>query len=175
MMCFYIIGTVISIGAIWLGWNLSLDAQWQPTDQDTIDQIMSLANVEEEELIYDLGCGDGRVLIQAAQTHGVRGIGVEIDPLRALIARCRTYIAHVNDLVEISFGNMYDQALDDADVVFLFLSKTANKKLSNKLRSELRPDARIVSYFHELPQWTPRKVARNQNGYALYLYVRDHD
>ncbi len=174
-MYLYSIGLVIGIGAIWLGWNLSLDAQWQPTDLDTIHRILSLANLKRGERVYDLGCGDGRVLIEAAKSHVIMGIGVEIDPLRALIAKCRTYISGVNNRVEISLGNMYDQHLDNADVIFLFLSETANKKLSTKLRSELQPETRIVSYFHKLPKWDPKKVAHNKQGYELYLYVNEYD
>ena len=163
----------ISLGvlsAIWVGWNLTLDALWQPTDRTTVRRILFLARVKEGETVVDLGCGDGRVVIAAARMFGAHGLGIEIDPLRVLWARAWARLSGVNGSVRIMRADMYGADLSHADVVVLFLSSDANYKLQNKLLHELRPGARIVSYYHPMWGWEPEEVGVAKSGYPIYLY-----
>jgi len=155
---------------VWVNWNHTLDAWWQPTDEETIDLIFSLAYIRPGETVYDLGCGDGRFLIRAARRYEAVGVGIEIDPVRVIISRIRLIFSGVYSRVTIKFSNMYEASIDDADVIFLFLSETANAKLADKLGNETRPGTRVISYYHEIPNWKPIKTKHNDMGYPVYLY-----
>lgn len=168
-----IIGIAICLAvltAVWVGWNLTLDALWQPTDRVTVRRILFLAEVKPGECVVDLGCGDGRIVIAAARLFGAQGIGIEIDPARVLWARGWAVLAGVKDRVRIVRKDMYKVDLHSADVVVLFLSPDANFKLQDKLRRELHPGARIVSYYHPIWGWEPNEVGVAKTGYPLFLY-----
>jgi|LZCG01.1.fsa_nt_gb SAM-dependent methyltransferase len=163
----------IALGAVtilWVGWNLTLDALWQPTDRVTVRRILHLARVKEGEHVLDLGCGDGRFVVAAARGFKARATGVEIDPCRVLWARGWTFIAGVSSQTRILWGDMYTASLSGVDVVILFLSPTANLKLQERLRRELKPGARIVSYYHPMWGWKPDEIGIAKSGYPLYLY-----
>jgi SAM-dependent methyltransferase len=168
-----IIGISISLAVLtvaWIGWNLSLDALWQPTDRVTVRRILFFADVKPGERVVDLGCGDGRIVITAARLFDAQGIGVEIDPARVLWARTWALLAGVKDRVRIVWKDMYKVDLHGADVVVLFLSPVANFKLQDKLRRELHPGARIVSYYHPIWGWEPEEIRAAKTGYSLFLY-----
>jgi len=163
----------IALGAITIGlilWNLTLDALWQPTDRATVGRILSLAQVQEGERVVDLGCGDGRIVIAAARDFNAQATGVEIDPFRVLWARAWVYLSGIKGRARIVWGDMYKFELTQTDVVILFLSEKANRKLEGKLRRELKEGARIVSYFHPLYGLTPAEVGKAARGDPLYLY-----
>lgn len=164
---------VLGVGGVtllWIAWNLTLDALWQPTDRVTVRRILSLAQVQEEERVVDLGCGDGRIVIAAAKEFHAQALGVEIDPFRVFYARMWALLAGVRDRVRIVHGNMYAQDLTSVDVVILFLSATSNFKLQTKLRRELAGGARVVSYYHPMWGWTPDETGEARDGYPIYLY-----
>jgi len=168
-----LIGAAICLGvlsAIWVGWNLTLDALWQPTDRATVRRILFLAQVQPEETVVDLGCGDGRIVIAAARTFAARGIGIEIDPARVLWAKTAVLLSGVRKNVRILRNDIYKADLHDADVVVLFLSPDANYRLQDKLLRELKPGARIVSYYHPMSGWEPEEVGVAKTGYPIYLY-----
>jgi SAM-dependent methyltransferase len=158
------------ISAVWVAWNLTLDALWQPTDKETVRRILVLAQVHQGETVFDLGCGDGRIVIAAARWFGARGVGIEIDPARVLWARFWAFLMGVSRSVEIRLKDMYKVDLGRADVVVIFLSSKANQKLQDKLYDQLHRGARIVSYYHPLRGWKPARVGQGRNGHAIYLY-----
>ncbi len=158
----------VTIILIW--WNLTLDALWQPTDRITVRRILSLAKVKPGEVVIDLGCGDGRIVIAAAREFGARSLGVEIDPFRALWGKAWIRLAGLSDRARIAWGDMYKFNISQADVVVLFLSSKANEKLGRKLATELKPGARIVSYFHPLHGFSPAEIGEAKGGYPLFLY-----
>lgn len=168
-----IIGVAICLAVltvVWVGWNLTLDALWQPTDRVTVRRILFLAEVKQGERVVDLGCGDGRIIITAARLFGAQGVGIEIDPARVLWARIWAVLAGVKDRVRILWKDMYKVDLHAADVVVLFLSPNANYKLQDKLLRELHPGARIVSYYHPMWGWEPNEIGVAKTGYPIYLY-----
>ncbi|MDH4066455.1 MAG: class I SAM-dependent methyltransferase, partial [Acidobacteriota bacterium] len=131
------------------------DAFFVPSRQSIADAMLALAEVTPTDLVYDLGSGDGRVLILAAQKYGARGVGIEIDP--ALVARARAVAEEggVADRVRFIEGDLFTADISQATVVTLYLSTRANRRLLPKLRSELHPGARIVSQQFDLRPWTP--------------------
>ncbi len=163
---------VILAGSLWAGWNLSLDARWQPTGSETIARSLTLLNIAPGDLVYDLGCGDGRWLTRIVSEYDGKAIGVEIDPGRVLISWLRIVLAGAYPRAKVKWGNMYETDLSGADGVILFLSGEANRKLGPKLRQELDPGARVVSYYHQLPGWTPLETETNPEGHSIYLYER---
>jgi len=167
----WVIGLILGgITLLWIAWNLTLDALWQPTDRVTVQRILFLAGIEPEEHVVDLGCGDGRIVVAAAKEFDARATGVEIDPLRVLWGRLAALVAGVGRRVRIVRANMYTYDVSDADVVILFLSATANFKLQERLRRQLKPGARIVSYYHPMWGWTPDEVGEARGGYRIFLY-----
>lgn len=158
------------VSGVWVIWNLTLDALWQPTDAETVRRMLVLAHVQPGETVIDLGCGDGRIVIAAARFFGARGIGIEIDPARVLWARVRTLLMGVSQRVEIWLRDMYRADLRDADVIVLFLSSKANYKLQDKLLHQLQRGARVVSYYHPMRGWKAEKIGKSSTGHPIYLY-----
>ncbi|MFW6012759.1 MAG: SAM-dependent methyltransferase [Candidatus Bipolaricaulota bacterium] len=174
-MSFWVLITLLSCSIVWVLWNSSLDAWWQPTDHTTVKRILDLADIRPDDIIYDLGCGDGRIVVEAAKQYGIRGVGIEIDPLRVAISWLRALFAGQQSRVTIKMGNMYRVDLRQADVVVLFLSASSNRKLAPKLSRELEEGSRIVSYYHELPGWDSIQRAKSRDGHLLYLYQKGVD
>jgi SAM-dependent methyltransferase len=165
------IGVVLGgLTLLWIAWNFTLDALWQPTDQVTVQRILFLAGLREGEHVVDLGCGDGRIVVAAAKSYPVRATGVEIDPFRVLFGRLWILFAGVRRRARILRRDMYAFDLADVDVVILFLSATANFKLQTKLKRELRRGARVVSYYHPMWGWTPSTTGEARDGYPIYVY-----
>jgi SAM-dependent methyltransferase len=155
---------------LWIGWNFTLDALWQPTDRVTVRRMLLLGEVGPADHVVDLGCGDGRIVVTAARDFGARATGVEVDPFRVLWARAWALLAGVRRRVRIVRGNMYTHDVSNASVVVLFLSATANFRLQERMRHELPPDARVVSYYHPIWGWEPDLIGEARDGYPIYVY-----
>jgi SAM-dependent methyltransferase len=119
--------------------------------------MLDLAAVGPSDVVYDLGCGDGRVVIEAAR-RGARGVGVDIDPARVREARANARAAGVEARVEIVEGDLFETDLRDATVVMLFLQPDLNVRLRPRLLAQLRPGARVVSHWHDMGDWRPDRV-----------------
>jgi SAM-dependent methyltransferase len=153
-------------------WNCRLTVMFEPAPLAAARCILEMLCVQPGEVVYDLGCGDARMLILAARRYGARGVGVEIDLLRVLLARLLVCLWGVSRQVDIYHADINDAELSTADIVVLFLSPEVNSRLKSKLAEELRPTARVVSYQHCIPGWKP-KVQRSfsQDGGLVFLYV----
>ncbi|MGD9676312.1 MAG: cyclopropane-fatty-acyl-phospholipid synthase family protein [Candidatus Bipolaricaulia bacterium] len=162
--------TLGALSLLWLGWNLTLDALWQPTDRVTVRRILLLSAIRPGERMVDLGCGDGRIVIAAARHFGAHAVGVEIDPFRVCWARLAALFAGVPHRARIVHGNMYTYDLRESDVVVLFLSATSNFKLQERLKSALRAGSRVVSYYHPMWGWEPDVIGEARDGYPIYVY-----
>ena len=122
--------------------------------------MLEMASVTAQDVVYDLGSGDGRIPITAAKEFGARGVGIEIDPVLVARAEANARDAGVADRVEFRLGNMYAADLRGATVVTLFLHPQPNLKLRPALRAQLRPGSRVVSYIWDMGDWKPDAVRR---------------
>ena len=131
--------------------------------------MLQMANVGPDDVVLDLGSGDGRIPIAAARDFGARAVGIEIDPGLVLLARDEARTAGVADRVEFKEGDMYEADLSAATVVTLFLNPRPNLKLRPKLLASLRPGARIVSYMWDMGDWQPEAV-QTLDGQRILLW-----
>jgi SAM-dependent methyltransferase len=147
------------------------DVRYEPTPREVVEQMLDLAKVGPGDVVYDLGCGDGRIVIEAAK-RGARGVGVDIDPERIRESRANARAAGVEDRVEFREGDLFETDVRSASVVTLFLWPTINMKLRPRLMSELRPGSRVVSYWHDMGDWKPRETVDTKRA-KVYLWVID--
>lgn len=151
---------------------VDLDVAYIPTPKLIVHQMLNLAQLRRGETVYDLGAGDGRVLIEAARGFGARAVGIEIDPVRVNRIRERLKLTSVD--AEVIEKDFMDIDLSRADVITIYLSETANAKLSPKLSRELKPGARVVSLDYTLPGWSLDREKDVESGGVkrkLYLYM----
>jgi SAM-dependent methyltransferase len=146
------------------------DAFFVPTRQAAAEAMLEFAGVTARDVVYDLGSGDGRILILAAQKYGARGVGIEIDPVLVARAQAIAREGGVEDKVRFIEGDFFEADLRDATVVTLYLSTTTNRRLALKLRAELKPGTRIVSQQFDMGSWQPDRRARLAEA-DLFLWI----
>src|SRR5688572_11173930 len=161
---FMIVVMVLVISALW---TIFTGAPWEPLPLRKVHRMLDLAQLQPGEVLYDLGSGDGRTLIIAAQRFKARAVGIEIDPLRYLWTQVLITLLGLRKQVRVIWGSFYDANLSDADVVTAFLTEQTNLRLENKLKGELRSGARVVSHEFPYPGWTP---AEHDQSAKLFLY-----
>ena len=150
------------------------DVHYEPTSPDVVEVMLRLANVKASEVVYDLGCGDGRIVITAVREFGARGVCVDIDPQRIAESQKNARAAAVADHIRFLNQDLFVTDLSEAAVVMLFLSPALNLKVRPKLLRELKPGARIVSHWHDMGDWKPQKTVRVQSGgreRSVYLWT----
>lgn len=147
-----------------------LDVPYVPTRQVVVDAMLDLAKVSEGDVVYDLGCGDGRIVITAAQKHGATGKGIDIDPERIQEAKQNAQEAGVADKVDFVQGNLFEMDFSEASVVTLYLLPSVNMKLRPQLLKQLKPGTRIVSHAFDMDDWEPEQTI-NVDGANLYLWT----
>lgn len=145
------------------------DVVFAPTPMALVAAMLTMAEVGPDDVVYDLGCGDGRIPIAAARDHGARAVCVEIDPALVREARARVRRAGLEDRVEVRHADLFETDLSDATVVTLYLLDDLNLRLRPKLQRELRPGARVVSQTFAMGDWTPDEWAR-ASGTVVYLW-----
>jgi precorrin-6B methylase 2 len=145
------------------------DVRYEPTPMPVVRAMLELAQVGPQDVVYDLGSGDGRIPISAASLFGARGVGIEIDPALVDQARVNARQAGVEAKVEFRLGDMYAADVRPATVVTLFLHPGPNLKLREKLRSDLAPGARVVSYVWDMGSWVPAD-ARPIAEHRIFLW-----
>jgi SAM-dependent methyltransferase len=149
------------------------DIFFVPTPQPVVEGMLELAGVKKGDVVYDLGCGDGRIVITAAKKYGARGVGIDIDPKRVDESRENVRKNKVGSLVTIREGDIFLEDFSDASVVTLYLLPDLNVKLMPKL-AKLKPGTRIVSHDFTMKGARPRKTTR-VNGHGIYLWVVPFD
>ena len=148
-----------------------LDVWYVPTPPEIVDRMLDVANVRTGDVVYDLGCGDGRMVIAAAKKYGTRGVGVDLDPARIREARANAKQAGVESLVTFKVADLFQTDLREATVVLLYLLPELNRRLKPKLFAELQPGARVVSHDWDMGKdWPPDQYVK-LGGDGIYLWV----
>jgi SAM-dependent methyltransferase len=140
------------------------DVHYEPTSPDVVEVMLRLANVKAGDVVYDLGCGDGRIVITAVREFAARGVCVDIDPQRIAESRENARAAGVADHIRFLNQDLLATDVSDATVVMLFLSPALNLAARPRLLRELKPGARIVSHWHDMGDWKPQKTVRVQSS-----------
>jgi len=130
------------------------------TPPDVVEELLKLAEVRQTDVVYDLGSGDGRIVIAAARLYGARGVGFELDPDLVRRARDDARRAGVGGLVEFYVQDVLTVDLTGATVVTIYLSREANLKLRPRLLSQLRPGSRVISHEFDMGDWQPSRILR---------------
>ena len=146
------------------------DIFFVPTSDAVADEMLQLAGITPRDVVYDLGSGDGRILILAAQKYGARGVGIEIQPRLIETARQVARQGEVDDRVRFVEGDLFTADISEATLVTIYLSPGVNAKLEPKLRAELKPGTRIVSHQFGIGTWTPDRTIAARDGTDLYLW-----
>jgi len=146
------------------------DVPYEPTPQNVVDLMLKLANVHKGDVVYDLGCGDGRIVITAIKNYGATGVGIDIDPIRIAESVQNARLAGVMDRAIFRNEDLYEADIRNATVVALFLWRAANLKLRPKLLRDLRPGTRVVSYYWDMDDWVPDKRIEVA-GNPIYIWT----
>ncbi len=149
---------ILAVAIVSTMWTAARGAPWAPTPWAVVRKMLRMAGTQPGEVVFDLGSGDGRVLVVAARRFRARAIGIEIDPLRYLWTQLFISVLGVRAQVRVIRGDLFAQDLCQADVVTVYLRQDTNRRLITKLRGELRPGARVVSYSFTFDGWTPIAV-----------------
>lgn len=147
-----------------------LDVWYVPTPHEIVDRMLDMAKVRPTDVVYDLGCGDGRMVIAAAKKYGTRGVGVDLDPARIREARANARAAGVEKLVTFKVGDMFETDVTEATVVMLYLLPELNRRLRPKLLAELKPGARIVSHDFDMGRDFPPDEYVKLGTSGVYLW-----
>ncbi|NDJ25852.1 methyltransferase domain-containing protein [Nostoc sp. B(2019)] len=146
------------------------DVPYVPTPQPVVDAMLKVAKVGKNDVLYDLGSGDGRIVVTAAQKYGTRGTGIDINPERIQEANENAKQAGVTDRVRFVQQDLFNTDFSDATVVTLYLLPDVNLKLRPKLLKELKPGTRIVSHAFDMGDWKPQQTL-NVEGKTIYYWV----
>jgi SAM-dependent methyltransferase len=133
------------------------DVPFVPTTEDAIQSMLKLANVKQPDLVYDLGCGDGRIVMAAGKEYGAQGVGIDINPQRFQEPKENARKAEVENLVSFEENDLFQADIHEASVVTLFLLESVNMRLRPKLLNDLKPGTRIVSNRFDMGHWKPDK------------------
>ena len=136
------------------------EVPYVPTHEKVVAEMLKVANVGKDDILYDLGSGDGRIVITAAKDFGARGVGIDIDPALIREARENAVKAGVADKVKFLQQDLFETDIREATVVTLYLLPEVNRRLRPKLLSDLKPGTRVVSHNHDMGDWTPLKTLK---------------
>jgi len=152
-------------------------APYVPTPQPIVEKMLELAQVTSKDVVYDLGCGDGRIVITAAKKYGAHAVGIDIDPERIQESQANAKAAGVEQLVTFRLEDAMKVDVSLATVVTLYLLSASNASLRPILTRQLKPGARIVSHAFDMGDWQPNKIERitaeNDFTRTLYLWIAD--
>lgn len=151
----------------------SLDVPFVPTPEEVVEAMLDMAEINENDVLYDLGCGDGRIVITAAKKFGCRGVGIDLDPARIRECQVNAAAAGVEDLVRFRQMDLFDADFSPATVVTLYLLSEVNLKLRPRLLRELSPGTRVVSHDFDMGEWAADKetfIGGDWNVHAVYCW-----
>jgi SAM-dependent methyltransferase len=152
---------------LWLIWPIFIGAIFLPTPPEVVDKMLSFAEVGEGDILYDLGSGDGRIVIGAAD-RGARGVGVEADAIRVLWSRLRSRRSKAQDRIRFIWGDFFKNSVAEATIVTVYQGESINNRLREKFERELRPGSRVVSFSFKFEGW---ELAKKYPDADIYLYL----
>ncbi|HAX42109.1 MAG: class I SAM-dependent methyltransferase [Bryobacteraceae bacterium] len=147
------------------------DVPYVPTTEPAVEEMLKLARVTKNDVVYDLGCGDGRIVIAAAKQYGARGVGIDINPERIAEANENAKKAGVTHLVKFIEQDLFEADFREASVVTLFLLTEVNLRLKPRLLEQLKPGTRVVSNTFEMGDWKPEKETKLNGEDSEYSYL----
>lgn len=162
-----IIFILFALAIFYIAWTQVLGAPWVPSSHKSIKSMMELADIKPGDILYDLGSGDGRIIIEAARIYKADARGIEIDPLRYAISMLKIYLLKIRDKATVRLGNFFSENLRDADVVIVYLLQETNDRLLKKLKEELYPGTKIISNTYVFKDLEP--LASDEKN-RVYLY-----
>ncbi|NUM25217.1 MAG: class I SAM-dependent methyltransferase [Candidatus Buchananbacteria bacterium] len=165
---FFIPFILLGLGTFALGGVLA--APWVPLWKKDVRRMLELAEVKPGETVYDLGAGDGRIIIIAAKEFGATATGFEVAVLPFLWGYIKIKVLGLSKKAKLKYNNFFNQDLSQADVICVFLTPEAMKKLKPKFQKEKNKNCRIVSYAFKIPDWEPEKVSKGPGETSIYLY-----
>jgi hypothetical protein len=167
-LIFIFVGSLfILLGGLWLIIPALYGVPWVPTREKRIRKALELAKLQPGEILYDLGAGDGRVLLMAANEFGAQAVGIEIGPVQCALGWLRVLLSGSKHRVQVRCGNFYRADVAEADVVFVYLTSAQTTRLQKKLAQELRAGTRVVSVAADFPDWQPEFVDREM---LIFVY-----
>jgi len=152
---------------LWLIWPIFIGAIFLPTPPDVVEKMLTIAGVGEGDVLYDLGSGDGRIILEGAK-RGARAVGVEADPIRVFWSRVRARNSPAYHLLRVIWGDFFKTSIAEATVVTVYQGESINNRLKEKFKAELKPGAKVVSHSFTFEGWKPTKKHPDAN---VYLYV----
>lgn len=147
-----------------------LDVPYVPTPMPVVDAMLLMARVEKQDTLYDLGCGDGRIVVRAASRFGCKGVGVDLNPERVAEARANAASQKVTELTHFEVGDVFEFDFSPATVVTMYLLPAVNLKLRPRLLKELKPGTRIVSHDFDMGDWAP-EATRDTGRSRIFLWT----
>lgn len=168
MIFLYFILFVLLFTFAYAGWR---GAPWVPTQKKDLERFLKLADIKPGQKVYDLGCGDGRLLLAAAEAGG-EARGFEISLLPFLLAQIKKYLHPRKSSVKISYKDIWRVDLSDADIVYFFLMPKAYPRLKEKFEKELKSGTKIIAYVWPMEGWTPSKIDKKEKSPDIFLYEK---
>jgi len=163
----YIAAILSLFYGLWLIVPFFYRLPWVPTAQDRARRALEMVQLQPDELLYDLGAGDGRIILMAAEEFGARAIGIEVSLLQYLFTRLRIFFSGIKPKVSVRLENFYRTDLSDADVVFAYLTPDQTIRFQDDLARQLKPGARVVAVAFDFPDWKPIEF---DEPYLLFAY-----
>lgn len=156
-----------------MAWGWWSFAPWVPANKKDYQRIFKLANLKQDEIFYDLGCGTGRLAIYANENFQAKTFGLEVAWPLYLICKVRQLFSSSKNIT-FKFKNLYKEDLSQADVIYFFgISETVNSRLKQKLEKELKKGARVISYVFQIRDWSPQVIDKpTKNDKSIYLYIK---
>lgn len=167
--------TLLACGATLLAQEEpSLDVPFVPTPESVVDEMLRLANIKKDDVLYDLGSGDGRIVITAAKRYGIHGVGIDLNPERIREAQANAKTAGVASLVTFKLMDLFKADISRATVVTMYLLPSVNLKLKPKLFRELKPGTRLISHDFDMGDWKPEKTVEKDGHRIYYWTIPEH-